>query len=265
MSKPSTFKLDNVSVRYPTTHAIRQVSLEVTAGEMVAFVGPSGAGKTTLLRCLNGMVRCTAGEVQVLGEALRHLNSRQLRNVRAGIGFVPQQLGLVPNLRVIQNVVAGRLGRKSLVGSLRSMLFPAQSEIVEVHKLLGQVGIEDKLYERTDRLSGGEQQRVAIARALFQQPQAMLADEPVSSVDPARARDTIRLLTEVATGQGLTLCVSLHNLELAREFFPRLIGLRGGSVVFDQRSDQFSEQTFRELYQLPHEKLLPSAANSSTV
>jgi phosphonate transport system ATP-binding protein len=130
---------------------------------------------------------------------------------------------------VLQNVIAGRLGRRGSLGALRDLLRPSRSDTREIHRILERVGIGERLYERTDRLSGGEQQRVAIARALFQQPAALLADEPVSSVDPARARDTVSLLAELSAERDLTLCMSLHNLDLAREFFPRLVGLRRGS------------------------------------
>ena len=123
----------------------------------------------------------------------------------------------------------------------------------EVHQAVlhghERVGIEEKLYQRTDRLSGGQQQRVAIARALYQQPTSILADEPVSSVDPARARSAVQLLTDISREDGLTLCVSLHNLNLAREFFPRLIGLRNGEIVFDSATSDLEEDRFQQLYE----------------
>jgi phosphonate transport system ATP-binding protein len=162
----------------------------------------------------------------------------------------------VPNLRVVQNVLAGRLGRQSLLASLRSMVFADRGETREVFALLERVGIPEKLYERTDALSGGQRQRVAIARALFQRPEALLADEPVSSVDPARARDTVALLKEVSQERGITLCMSLHNLDLAREFFPRLVGLRGGRIAFDAAPRDVSAEQFEALYQLAPDEML---------
>ena len=157
---------------------------------------------------------------------------------------------------MIQNVASGRLGSQSLLGSLRTVLFPNRGEAVAIHEILERVGIEEKLYERTDRLSGGQQQRVAIARALYQKPVALLADEPVASVDPARARDTVSLLCDVSREQGLTLCMSLHNLDLAREFFPRLIGLRFGRVVFDEPASELTDAQFEALYHLDADQLL---------
>jgi phosphonate transport system ATP-binding protein len=146
--------------------------------------------------------------------------------------------------------MAGRLGTLSLAATLRSMIVIPRRTEHEIHEILSRVGIGHKLYERTDRLSGGERQRVAIARALYQRPIALLADEPVSSVDPARARDTVELLTSVCRESRLTLCVSLHNLDLAREFFPRLVGLRRGRVAFDANTTELEPGQFETLYRL---------------
>lgn len=244
------FRLRGVSVAYPGTEALAQIDLDVAPGEAVAVVGPSGAGKTTLLRLLNGGVRPTSGTVEVDGEPLTGLAPGRVRTLRASLAFVPQDLHLVPNLRVVKNVLAGRLGRWSMRRSLRAMVWPPRPLLMEVHEILGQVGIPDKLYQRTDTLSGGERQRVAVARALFQRPSALLADEPVSSVDPARARDTVELLTRIGRERRLTLFVSLHNLELARCFFPRLVGLREGRVVFDRPTGEVDDREIEALYAL---------------
>jgi len=257
---PSGFRLDDVTARYGSLAALRNVDLSVGAGEAVGFVGPSGAGKTTLLRMLNGMQRPTAGNVHVNGCILNELGRRQLQRVRATIGFVHQDLSLIPNLRVSQNVMAGSLGRTSFLGSVKTMLLPAKARLEKAYRLLERVGIPEKLFERTDRLSGGQQQRVAIARALFQEPAALLADEPVSSVDPARARDTIELLTQISREEGITLCMSLHNLELARAYFPRLVGLRAGRIVFDSASADIGEAEFHKLYDLQREEMLADGA-----
>lgn len=246
------FHVANVTVRYGSTTALDGVSMDVVAGERVGLVGPSGAGKTTLLRVLNGTVRPTSGRAVLHGQIIASLSAREMRRLRARIGFIHQDLSLVPNLRVIRNVLSGNLGRQSLAGSLRSMLFPTRAEARSVHRILERVGVQEKLYERTDHLSGGQQQRVAVARALFQEPVALLADEPVANLDPSRARDTVSLLTEISREQGLTLCMSLHRLELARAFFPRLVGLRHGRIVFDKRTEKVNEQEFGRLYQLDH-------------
>ena len=246
----AAFALERATVRYPSGAALDGATHAVAPGEAVALVGPSGAGKTTLLRLLNASVRPTGGTVRVDGEDLAELSAPGLREARARIGFVHQDLALVPNVRVSTNVLCGRLGRQSFLGALRSLALPRREELELAAALLTRVGIGEKLFERTDALSGGQRQRVAIARALYQQPSALLADEPVSSVDPARARDTVGLLAEVSRERGLTLVVSLHDFELARAFFPRLVGLRGGRVVFDLPAGEVDGRRAAELYRL---------------
>ena len=250
MAPRTAFNLRDVSVRYGAATVLDKITLDIDDGESLAIVGPSGSGKTTLLRLLNGSVRPSAGELRIGGRALVEMGARELRRTRASIGFVHQDLRLVPNLRAVHNVIAGRLGTLSLAASLRAMLFLPRKLELEAHEILDRVGIGEKLHQRTDRLSGGQQQRVAIARALFQQPAALLADEPVASVDPARARDVLQLLTRLSSDSGLTLCVSLHNLELAREFFPRFIGLRRGQIAFDTPSARLRTDEFESLYRL---------------
>lgn len=250
------FRLQGVTVRFGALPALRDIDIEVAVGERVALVGPSGAGKTTLLRLLNGMLRPDAGSVEVDGMPLSGLGHRDLRRVRSRIGFVHQDLSLVPSLRVSHNVLSGRLGQVSLAGAFRTLLFPRRSDLARAHDLLERVGIPEKLFERCDRLSGGQRQRVAIARALMQEPAALLADEPVSSVDPARARDTVALLADISSERGLTLVMSLHDLGLAREFFPRLVGMRRGRVLFDRRTEEIGDREFRKLYDLAREELL---------
>ncbi len=246
----ASFTLRGVGVRFGETQVLQGVDLDVAAGERVALVGPSGAGKTTLLRVLNGVVQPTAGHGLMDGTDLSALRPGELRAWRARVGFVPQDHALVPNLRVVQNVVSGRLGQRGFWSAARSLTFPSSADLEAAHELLARVGIGEKLYARTDTLSGGQQQRVAIARALFQQPDALLADEPVASVDPARARDLIRLLTELAAERGLTLIASLHDLTLAREFFPRVIGLRAGRKIVDGPTTSLSAAEVTALYRL---------------
>lgn len=246
----SSLLVRNVSVQFGNVAALRDICLEVAAGERLALVGLSGAGKTTLLRLFNGMVRPAAGHVCTLGQRLDALSSHRLRQLRSRVGFVHQDLNLIPNLNVLQNVLAGRLGQLSTLRALRLFTLPPKPVLTEVYSLLERVGIGEKLYERVDRLSGGQRQRVAIARALFQRPEILLADEPVSSVDPARARSVLELLTELAQERGLTLCVSIHNLRLARQFFPRLVGLRAGEIVFDKRTTAIEEGEFQTLFQI---------------
>jgi len=230
--------------------ALAGVDLEVAPGEALALVGPSGSGKTTLLRLLNAAVLPSSGTVEIDGRSLAGIDPGALRALRSRIGFVHQDLCLVPNVRVLSNVLAGKLGQQGLAASLRTLLLPPRAEIEAVARVLERVGIGEKLYQRTDSLSGGQRQRAALARALFQEPRALLADEPVSAVDPARARSLVALLAEVSRERGLTLVVSLHDIALAREFFPRLVGLRAGRVVFDRKTGEVTAAELERLYAL---------------
>tara|TARA_R110002096_G_scaffold100173_4_gene221955 strand:- start:2403 stop:3176 length:774 start_codon:yes stop_codon:yes gene_type:complete len=255
----AAFELQNVTCRFGELLAVDSVSLRVDQGEKIALIGPSGGGKTTLLRALNTIRAPQTGTVSVFGNEVSGFSPGQLRQLRSRIAFIPQNLGLVGGLRVIQNVILGRGGERGTFRSLRDILVPTEEDRLAIHSILERVGIEEKLYQRTDRLSGGQQQRVAIARALFQGAEAILADEPVSSVDPARARDTVKLLCELSKERKFTLCMSLHNLELAREYFPRIVGLRGGKLILDAAPEEMGEDDLRQLYELSVEEMMEDA------
>jgi phosphonate transport system ATP-binding protein len=255
-SDGTRFVLDAVGLTYRGKAALSDLSLVIEPGEIVAFVGPSGAGKTSALQLLNGSLRPTGGRVLVDGRDLAQLTAKEIKAVRTRIGFVHQDLDLVPNLRVVQNVLAGRLGRMGLLASLRAMLRPRREEVRAVHAILERVGIPDKLFQRTDRLSGGQRQRVATARALYQDAKGLLVDEPVSSLDPARSRDTIDLLTRLARENRMTLVASMHDIELARAFFPRLIALRAGRILFDRPATAVADEEFAALYRLDSAEML---------
>ncbi|MBK1829814.1 ATP-binding cassette domain-containing protein [Verrucomicrobiaceae bacterium R5-34] len=245
--------LKQLGHRYGEHRALHDISLDIKAGEQVALIGPSGCGKTTLLRLIGTQMIPTEGSVEVLSQHPAELNTHTLRQLRHQIATIPQHLGLVPNVRVIRNVLNGGLGKLGLMDTVRQSLTPSRQERQMAHELLDRAGIGEKLYDRTDSLSGGQQQRVAVARALYQKPSIILADEPVSAVDPMRARDMIRLLIDLSKQEEITLIVSIHNLELAREFFPRLIGLRAGQLAFDSAVSELSDEQCRALYQLDHD------------
>lgn len=242
------FELRNVSQRFGQFHALTDINLQIQAGERVALVGSSGAGKSTLISLLNGTLLPTSGEVWVLSRNLAQLRPKSLRQVQRQIGTVYQQFHLVDNLRVIHNVNAGHLGRWSFPKAALSLLWPLEVETAA--KALTQVGIPEKLYERTDRLSGGQQQRVAIARVLVQNPTAILADEPISSLDPERSREVMDLLRQLSQDTGKTLVTSLHAIEFARSHCDRIIGLRQGRILFDTPTQTLSDTMIEELYNL---------------
>ena len=230
---PASVSLTGARVVLGGRAVLDGVDLEVGPSERVALIGPSGAGKTTLLRLVAGILLPTSGDVCVLGADPASLGGAAKRAHQSRVGLVHQDLALVPGLRAIQNVAAGRLGQVGLFRGLRDVLWPSAATSERIHALLDRVGVGDHLYQRVDRLSGGEQQRVAVARALHQEPGLLLADEPVSSVDPGRARALVELFVELSEERRLPLIVSLHDLDLAAGYFPRVVGLRDGRVVFD--------------------------------
>ncbi len=248
LSEPDgpVLSLNNVTCQFGQLVALQSVSLVISPGERVALVGPSGAGKSTLLSLLNGALSPSGGEVRVLGRSLQHLRGDRRRQLQRQVGMVYQQHHLVSNLPVIHNVNAGHLGRWPLWKALWSLVWPKQVNVAR--QALAQLGLADKLYARTDRLSGGQQQRVALARVLVQDPAIVLADEPVASVDPARSHDMMNLLSQI--GQNRTLLVSLHDVDLAKAYCDRIIGLRQGQIVFDRPSAAVSHQDLAELYSL---------------
>lgn len=240
------FDLKQVTQQFDRLLALDRITLQIYPGERVALVGSSGAGKSTLLQLLNGTASPTQGEVWAMGHNLNHLSVKQLRQVQRQIGTIYQQFHLVNNLQVIHNVNAGHLGRWSFSKAALSLLYPFDRQ--SAAKALQRVGIPEKLYERTDRLSGGQQQRVAIARVLVQNPTVILADEPVSSLDPELSREMMDLLCSLVQESGKTLVVSLHSVELARSHCDRMIGLRHGQIFFDAPTYQVSDRMIAELY-----------------
>lgn len=242
----NTFVLRGVAKRYGDVTAVAPLSLEVCRGERVAILGPSGSGKTTLLHLLGGVVRPDEGLVSFHGISLSDFRPGQ--EFSDLVGFIHQQFDLVPHLSVVHNVMAGNLGRWGLLRSLVSLLSPRDVHLAT--DALGKVGIADKMYDRVSHLSGGEQQRVAIARLLVQAPLAILADEPVASLDPTRADDLMALLVNVAKESSRTLIASLHNTPLARKYFTRAIGIRGGILEFDVPIPDLKEDLLVKLYEL---------------
>jgi phosphonate transport system ATP-binding protein len=240
--------LDRVGVAFGGLRALHDVSFEVRAGERVALIGPSGAGKSTLLSLINGAQAPTHGQVRVGGHDWAALDARGRRAAQARIGMVYQQFHLVGPLSVLHNINAGRLAQWSLPRALASLLVPQLR--TDARALLARVGLEDRLDQRVDTLSGGQQQRVALARVLAQNPDVILADEPVASVDPERGREMIGLLRDVCLRAGKTLLVSLHSLDTLSTHFDRVIALRHGQVAFDVPAGAVSRAQLDTLYQL---------------
>lgn len=242
------FSLRGVTVVLGATKVLDRVDLTVEAGERVAVIGPSGAGKTTLLSLLNSTRLPTEGEIRILGTDPAVARAGDLRRLRGRVGTIHQQSHLVGPLRVVHNVNAGRLHRWTLARALFSLAWPR--DLAEARHHLARVGLAGRLDQRTDRLSGGEQQRVALARVLVQGPAAVVADEPVASLDPARAEEVMALLAGLVAEGGTTLVVSLHAFELALTHCERVVGLRGGRVLFDLPTEEMTPERAAALYQI---------------
>jgi phosphonate transport system ATP-binding protein len=241
--------------------ALDGVSLTVGLGEHVAFIGPSGAGKTTLFRLLNLTLQPTGGTLRINGTDVATFSAAALRRARRRIGTIYQQHNLVGRLRVVHNVLAGNLGRWSTLAALGSLARPRQAS--QAAQALAQVGMPQKLWARTDELSGGQQQRVAIARVLVQDPDVILADEPVSSVDPTLAVSIVTLLRDLSSESRKTLLMNLHSVDLALTYFPRIVGLRDGRVRFDLAPDKVTPELLETLYAGHRDEEYPVAVLSA--
>ncbi len=244
----SMVSLNGVSKTYAGTGgtvALRDVSIDVREGEFLVILGPSGAGKSTLMRCINRLVEPTSGRIIVDGREVTS-RRRELRAVRRQVGMVFQQFNLVKRLSVLMNVLSGRLAYHAL---WRSLFYSFDDEDKRIAiECLARVNMEHKAFQRADTLSGGEQQRVAIARALAQQPKVILADEPVASLDPKIARQVLTYLKQIAGELGITVLCNLHQVEYAREYAERVVGLSRGTVVFDGPSGNLTDDILQQIY-----------------
>lgn len=239
-------ELSGLQVELGGQPVLRNLSLQISAGEKVAIIGSSGAGKTTLFRTLVGVLSPAAGELQVLGADPAGLRGRRLRRWRRRIGVLYQGDNLIPQLRVVHNVLMARLGDWSLLRALWSLLWPQQLQ--QVRQVLRAVELEDRLWSMPGALSGGQQQRVAIARLMLQQPELMLADEPVSQLDRRLGQDVIQRLVDLAAGIDATLLVNLHSLELLDARFDRVVALRQGQIFWDGTPAELTPELLQRLY-----------------
>jgi phosphonate transport system ATP-binding protein len=244
---PPILSIKDLTKVYPSgTHARNGITLDIQRGEFVVLIGLSGSGKSTLLRCVNRLVDPTAGTIIFDGIDVTKARGAELRRIRQKIGMIFQQFNLVRRASVFANVLAGRLGRRPL---WRTILFrPTRDDVAAAFESLERVSIVDKAYARADALSGGQQQRVGIARALMQEPQLMLADEPVASLDPATSHSVMKYLEEINKKDGITVVCSLHFLSLARRYGTRVIALKDGKVAFDGLPRDIDERRFKEIY-----------------
>lgn len=239
-------QIENLYKAFDNKIALNHISFSVTKGERVALVGASGSGKSTLMNLLIKNLEKDKGSIIIDGETIENIKDRKIFAKK--IGMLRQQFDLVNNLSVIHNVLIGRLNEWGFFKSLISLIKPYDKDLAI--KSLQQVGLEDKVFEATAILSGGEQQRVAIARLLLQNPLIILADEPISSLDPANSNKVLSLITNLAKTEKKTLIASMHSVEFTKQYFDRIIALKNGEIYFDKKINQVTDEMFDELYKV---------------
>lgn len=237
----------NVNKIYDNHHqALKNVNLEIEQGEFVAVIGLSGAGKSTLLRTINRMHEVTSGEITVDGKDISKYKGKELRNYRHKIGMVFQSFNLVNRISVIKNVLVSKVTNKNIISTFFGLY--SKEEKIEALEALDKVGLLDKAFVRVDKLSGGQRQRVALARTIAQDPQIILADEPVASLDPITAEkvmDDFKLINEES---NITVIANMHHVDVALKYAHRVIGVKAGEVVFDGPSNAVNENVLEEIY-----------------
>jgi phosphonate transport system ATP-binding protein len=243
--------LEACSVSHPAATAtappaLKQLSLTLAPGEQVAVIGPSGAGKTTLLQLMACALKPSQGRLLLGEHAPWQMRTGALQQLRGTLFLAPQVPPLPPRQRVVTSVLAGRLPGMGLWASLSSLFYPRDMALAA--SALAQFDLAEKLFERVDRLSGGERQRVGLARLVASNAQLLLVDEPLSALDPERARQALHTLSTVARARGATLVATLHHVDMALQHFPRIVGLRDGELAFDLPADQVTPARLRELY-----------------
>lgn len=245
----SEIRVKDLHKRFDDQPVLRGIDVDIPGGECAILLGANGSGKSTMMRCLNGLVRPDRGHVLIGGQDVARARSRSLRRARQRIGMVFQQFNLVGNVSVFQNVLYGAMGQQrwGLLGTLP----PLASDPLrrEVMACLDRVGLADQASQDCRELSGGQKQRVAIARTLLQQPDVVLADEPVASLDPRAGRAVMQLLLEIAREHGMTVLCSLHQLELASEYGNRVIGIKAGRIEIDDRHENLDRAKLNHLYE----------------
>ncbi len=240
--------LSNVTKRFGETTAVDDVSLSITPGQFVGVIGRSGAGKSTMLRLINRLVDPSEGSISFDGKEITTLRGRALRNWRRDCAMIFQQFNLVDRLDVLTNVLIGRLSEHGFLSSM-AMNFTDEERTMAL-QALDRLDLVPQALQRAGTLSGGQQQRVAIAKALVQQPNIMLADEPIASLDPANATQVMDGLRQINREDGITVLVNLHTLDTARAYCDRIIAMRMGRVMFDGTARQLTDDVVRDIYGL---------------
>jgi len=239
--------IESLDKKYPTgDRALKSVSLSVQTGEVIGLIGPSGAGKSSLIRCVNRLIEPSGGSITLNGKNILAMGQHQLRLARREIGMIFQEFALVERLTVMENLLSGRLGYTGFWASWFRRF--NQADIARAFELLERVGLSGMHNKRADELSGGQRQRVGIARALMQSPTLLLVDEPTASLDPKTSRQIMRLIIDLCRERGLAAIINIHDVVLATEYLPRIVGLRAGEIVFDGQAQSVDETILSRIY-----------------
>ena len=244
----SVLSVRNLTVRYTAKgpEILKGIDFDVESDDFLAIIGPSGAGKSTLIRCINRLVEPTGGNITLLDQEVCSLNTRQLRKLRRNVGMIFQEFNLINRMSVMDNVLSGRLGYTSNIRSLFRHFH--KEDITRALDYLDRVGLGDQINKRADELSGGQRQRVGIARALMQQPKLLLLDEPTSALDPKISREVMALILSLAKELGVPTLCNIHDVQLAKEFCNRIIGLQHGYKKFDGGTSTLSDNDLNDIY-----------------
>lgn len=239
-------EIENATKYYNDVRALHDVSFKMKRGEFISVIGKSGAGKSTLLRCINRMIDLTDGSIRFDGVDVNGLPKRRLRSVRKQIGMIFQHYNLVYRQTVLENVLNGRLGYKNDIEGILGLY--TEGEKLHALEIIDKLGLSDQTYKRCDALSGGQKQRVGIARALVQDPQLILCDEPIASLDPASARVIMDHLKSISRDMGISVLVNLHQVDVAVKYSDRVLGIRAGELVYDGEGEKLKKKTVNDIY-----------------
>ena len=244
---PVIMEISNIDKAYSgDKKVLNDIAFDIRQGEVLSIIGPSGAGKSTLLRVINRMIEPSGGSITFQGEDTLSMKGRKLRSMRTDIGMIFQHYNLVDRSSVFENVLHGLLGYKNSLQGIFSLYTEAEKQ--RAIEIISELGIGEQLYKRCDELSGGQKQRVGIARALIQDPKIILCDEPIASLDPNASRTIMEYLRRISRERGITIVVNLHQLDAARQYSDRIIGLNGGNIVYNGNPDDIDSEAISRIY-----------------
>lgn len=244
---PVIMSIENLNKEYSKGKSVlKGINFNIKQGELLSIIGPSGAGKSTLLRSINRMIEPTSGKITFDDKDITGVKGKELRKMRTNIGMIFQHYNLVDRLSVFENVMHGTLGYKNSLQGIFSMY--TESEKEEALDIITELGIQDHIYKRCDELSGGQKQRVGIARALVQKPKIILCDEPIASLDPSSSRVIMEHLRKICSEKGITVIVNLHQVDVAKNYSDRIIGLNRGQIVYNGHPSEIDKEVIQSIY-----------------